>query len=164
MNDLIEKLTSYNLFNYLLPGAVFSVFVDTFTQYSFIQSDLFIAFFVYYFTGMVISRLGSLAIEPALKKLKFVAYAPYRDFIRASATDTKLDVLSETNNTYRTIATVFIALGALKIAELLIIRLKAPGWLPQLLLCIILFALFLMAYRKQTKYIKSRVEANGEPS
>jgi hypothetical protein len=162
VNDLIEKLTSYNLFNYLLPGTVFTVLADSFTHYHFIQSDLFLAFFTYYFAGMVISRLGSLVVEPCLKKFKFVTFAPYKDFVRCSTNDKKLDILSEANNTYRTIATVFIALGILKIAELLLNHFSTPEWLPPLLLCAFLFTLFLMAYRKQTKYIKSRVEANQD--
>lgn len=164
MNDLIDKLTSYNLFNYLLPGTIFSVLADSFTRYQFIQSDLFAAFFAYYFAGMVISRLGSLVIEPCLKKFKFVEFAPYNDFVRCSRIDEKIDVLSEANNTYRTITTLFISLGALKLVELILDRFSAPEWLPPLTLCIFLFGLFLMAYRKQTSYIRKRVESTEQQS
>ena len=158
MKELIEKLTSYNLFNYLLPGTVFSVLADSFTSYSFIQSDLFVAFFAYYFVGLVISRIGSLVLEPTLRKMGFVSFAPYSDFVRASATDPKLDALSESNNTYRTIAAVFLVLGVLKLIDIILHHFSAPSWLPPLLLCLFLFFLFLAAYRKQTAYIKKRVQ------
>jgi hypothetical protein len=164
VNDLIEKLTPYNLFNYLLPGTVFSYLASSFTDYTFIQSDLFVAFFAYYLTGMVISRVGSLIIEPFLKKYGFIKFAPYSDFVRCSKIDDKLNVLSEANNTYRTITTLFISLGALKVVELILARFSAPEWLPPLALCIFLFGLFLMAYRKQTSYIKKRIESTDPQS
>ena len=162
MKDLIEKLTSYNLFNYLVPGTVFSVLADSFTSYNFLQRDLFAAFFTYYFTGLVISRIGSIIIEPCLLKLRFVTFAPYPDFVRCSAIDNKLDVLSEANNTYRTFTTVFVALSLLKLIEILLRYFAAPIWLPQLLLCASLFVLFLLAYRKQTAYIRKRIESQKE--
>ena len=39
MKDLLDKLSPYNVFNYLLPGVVFAVFLDTFTAYSVIQAS-----------------------------------------------------------------------------------------------------------------------------
>ena len=162
MQELLEKLTSYNLFNYLLPGTVFSVLAETFTGYSFIQKDLFIAFFAYYFTGLVISRIGSLILEPCLRKLHFVTFAPYSDFVQYAATDKKLEVLSEVNNTYRTLTAAFVVLGLLKLIEMLLVHFSAAPWLPPQLLCIFLFALFALAYRKQTAYIKQRIESHKE--
>lgn len=158
MKDLIEKLTSYNLFNYLLPGILFSVLAERCTGYSFIQSNLFIAFFVYYFTGMVISRIGSLTLEPLLRKTGFVKFAPYEDFVRCVAEDEKLEVLSEANNTYRTIATVFLSLGFLKIIEFVLGYLNVPEWVAPSTLYTLLLILFLFSYRKQTAYIVKRID------
>lgn len=157
MKDIVEKLTSYNLFNYLLPGTVFSVLADRFTVYSFIQENLFVAFFAYYFTGMVISRIGSLTLEPLLRKTGFVKFAPYEDFVLCSAEDKKLEVLSEANNTYRTLATVFLSLGVLKIAEFALGHPNVPEWAEPLSLCSLLLILFLFSYRKQTAYITKRI-------
>ena len=49
MTDLIKKLSSYNLFNYLLPGVVFVALSHAFTGYSFVHDNLLIAAFLYYF-------------------------------------------------------------------------------------------------------------------
>lgn len=162
MKDLVEKLTSYNLFNYLLPGTVFSALADHLTAYNFIQPDLFVAFFVYYFTGLVISRIGSLALEPFLKKIRFVKFTPYEEFVRCSAKDKKLDVLSEANNSYRTLATVFLALAALKLVELFLGSWSASTWVAPVVMGLFLFALFLLSYRKQSSYITKRISANKE--
>ena len=71
MNELLSKLSSYNLFNYLLPGVVFSITVEAWTTYSITRGDLLSDAFVFYFAGLVISRIGSLLVEPALKKAAF---------------------------------------------------------------------------------------------
>jgi hypothetical protein len=60
VNDLLNKLSTYNVFNYLVPGALFAVFAGQLTHYSFLQRDVVIGVFIYYFVGMVVSRVGSL--------------------------------------------------------------------------------------------------------
>lgn len=160
VKEFLDKLTSYNLFNYLLPGVIFVALAQKLTPYSFIQSDLVIAAFTYYFIGMVISRLGSLFIEPLLKKIKFIKFAIYKDFVAASKLDSKIEILSEANNTYRTMTALFAAL----------LVLKAYGWAEKsfswisgdsfVILLALLFLMFLFAYRKQTVYIVKRIDAN----
>jgi len=55
MKDLLDKLSTYNIFNYLLPGIIFSVFIDSFTTHFMIPDNIFVSIFVYYFIGLVIS-------------------------------------------------------------------------------------------------------------
>jgi hypothetical protein len=160
MKELLDKISSYNIFNYLLPGIIFVVLADEITHYSFMQQDIVIGAFLYYFIGLVISRFGSLVIEPLLKRLSFLKFADYKDFIAASKKDEKLDVLSEVNNMYRTLISLFILLLLLKLYENIEIRsyfLKEWG---VLILIVILLITFLFSYRKQTSYITKRVNAN----
>src|SRR6266478_1367926 len=160
LKEILDKLSSYNIFNYLLPGIVFVVLAGKLTHYSLVQSDIFLGAFLYYFIGLVISRIGSLVIEPSLKKLSFVKFADYRDFVVAAKIDPKLEILSESNNTYRTLSAMFLLLIALKIYE------KGSSYFPRIetwnaeLAVVLLFVMFLFAYRKQTRYITKRVEAN----
>ena len=160
MKEIIDKLTSYNIFNYLLPGIVFVVLAGKLTRYSLVQPDIVLGAFLYYFIGLVISRIGSLVIEPILKKLSFVKFAAYKDFVCSAKTDPKLEILSESNNSYRTLSAMFLLLIALKVYG------KISGYLPRLakwdaeVLVFLLFLMFLFAYRKQTRYITQRVEAN----
>ena len=115
MKDLLDKISSYNLFNYLLPGILFVCISKYFTDYNFIQDNDFIGAFLYYFIGMVISRFGSLFVEPILKRISFLKFADYESFIVASKKDEKIELFSEVNNTYRTITALFIILLLLKI-------------------------------------------------
>lgn len=160
MKEFLQKLTSYNIFNFLVPGIVFVILAKEVTSFSFVQDDLLTGLFFYYFIGMVISRFGSLFTEPVLKWVKFVKFAEYKDFVAASQKDVKLDTLSEVNNTYRTITSMFVLLLFLKFWGLLI------EWVPvleswnALSLITILLLMFSFSYRKQTRYIAKRMKAN----
>ena len=158
MNELLEKLSSYNIFNYLLPGIVFVVLADALTTFRFLQKDIVIGVFLYYFIGLIVSRIGSIIIEPILKWSKFVHFSPYTDFVSASKEDKSLEVLSEVNNMYRTFCALLLSLLLLKIYERFstsfpILRQSATEFL-----IIGLLILFLFAYKKQTQYITKRIQ------
>lgn len=162
MKELLDKISSYNLFNYLLPGVLFAVLADIFTSYAFIQGDIIVGVFVYYFMGLVISRVGSLIIEPTLKSLSFVEFASYDEFLSVSKKDAKLEVLSEVNNMYRTFCSLFVLLAFLKIYDLLAARFPLMAFLSSYILVGVLLVLFTFAYRKQTQYITKRIESGKE--
>jgi len=161
MNELLSKLSSYNVFNYLLPGVVFAFLASEMFHYPLPQRDILTVAFLCYFLGLVVTRFGSLVIEPLLKKLSFVEFAEYKDFVTASNKDSKLEVLSEVNNTYRTLASLFSLLLLLKLYFAL-----EEKFVPQLrawdatILGMLLLLMFLLSYRKQTSYITSRIKAN----
>jgi hypothetical protein len=119
MKELLDKITSYNLFNYLLPGIVFVFLAKEFTDYDLVQDKEIIGAFLYYFIGMVISRIGSLIFEPFLKWIKVIKLADYKDFIIASKADAKIELLSEANNTYRTLASMSFLLITTKCYNIL---------------------------------------------
>lgn len=160
MNELLGKISSYHLFNYLLPGCLFAVVATKFTHHEFTQQNLVLGLFLYYFYGLVISRIGSLVFEPFLRWVKFVTFADYGEFVSACKTDPKIDELSEVNNMYRTLCSllaVFVFLSAY-----FPIQAKWP-WIRQYELpasISILLAMFLLSYKKQTAYITKRVKAN----
>lgn len=158
MGEILNKLTSYNIFNYLMPGILFCAIADSITSYQFVHDDVLIGLFAYYFSGMVISRIGSIMVEPAFKCIKLVTYAPYDDFVAASKLDEKIVILSESNNTYRTIvAMMFVLVVVISVDRLVQSYPNVDSFvLPSLFLS--LFGLFIYSYRKQSSYVKRRVE------
>lgn len=160
MNELLSKISSYHLFNYLLPGSLFAVVATELTHRQFVQQNLVLGLFVYYFYGLIISRVGSLFVEPFLKWVRFLKFADYRDFVAACKKDPKIDELSETNNMYRTLCTLLITLTLLQ--GIVLLELKYPqlkrAELPVLIAAV--FGLLLFSYKKQTGYITKRVKAN----
>lgn len=163
MKDLLDKISSYHLFNYLLPGILFVCISEYFTDYNFIQENDFIGVFLYYFIGMVISRVGSLFVEPFLKWISFLKFANYKDFISASKKDEKIELFSEVNNTYRTICALFLVLLFVKVYNHFQILWNIPNKATSLILVVSVFVLFVFSYRKQTNFITKRISANNNP-
>jgi len=156
MSELISKISTYNIFNYLLPGVLFAVVLENLTHYSIIQEDLALGVFVYYFAGLLISRLGSVFIETFLKKISFLQFAEYKEYLRAVKNDAKIEVLSEQNNMYRTFLSLGLSLFFIKLYEVLSIKFNFEH-LDYFVLLGLLTVLFLISYRKQTEYIKNRI-------
>ncbi len=160
MEQLIEKLDSYKILNNLLPGFILAYLFEFSMGIVISQGKIIENLLIYYFLGMIVNRIGSVIVEPLCKKAKLVKYADYGDYIKASKKDEKIDVLSETNNMYRTI------LAALLIVMIAKIGIKI---LPEVVLdyssfavIVILGVLFLVSYRKQTDYIAKRVRKTLE--
>jgi len=161
LKELLSKLSSYNLFNYLLPGVVFVIAADKLTRYSLMQADIIISLFLYYFIGLVISRFGSIAIEPILRGISFLKFADYKDFIAASKKDEKIELLSEVNNTYRTLCSLLVLLLLLKGYEKIEAHFTFLRDYAGIVVLGLLLVMFLFSYRKQTLYVVKRIKANG---
>lgn len=158
MKELLDKLSTYNIFNYLLPGIVFVVLSESVLRRSFLMDDLVIGLFVYYFIGLVISRVGSLLIEPILKKLNLIRFASYAQYLAAAQKDEKIDILLELNNMYRSLSSLFLSLLILWAYEQIEYCIPALEKFTPLLLVALLLLLFIASYRKQTSYLVKRIE------
>jgi len=162
MKDIFDKLSSYNIFNYLFPGVIFVFILNWTTKYILIQDNFLIGLFVYYFIGLVISRFGSLVVEPCLRKISFLNFVDYKQFIVAANKDDKIELLSETNNMYRTISSMFIMLILFKFYKLFESKYIFLLNYRTRIIILSLTIMFLLSYKKQTKYITKRIEVNRE--
>jgi hypothetical protein len=162
MKDILDKISSYNLFNYLLPGILFIYISKYFTDFDFVQADTLIGAFFYYFIGMIVSRFGSLFIEPILKKVGFLKFADYKKYVSASKSDPKIELFSEINNTYRSLISVMVLLGILKLFNYLKIVWSISNDTSILIAITLVLIMFLFSYRKQTNYITKRISANDQ--
>jgi hypothetical protein len=164
MKEIIDKISSYNLFNYLFPGIIFVILLREVTNYDLIQENNFLGAFLYYFIGLVISRFGSLIIGKILqsKRLKFIEFADYKDFIFASDKDQKIELFSEINNMYRTLISLFCLLLLAKLYQAISDWLNISENLSYILLIIVLIILFAFSYRKQTGFVVKRVASRTE--
>lgn len=157
MEKVIDKISTYNLFNYLLPGVIFVVLAKSFLFVDLTQGDIILDVFIYYFVGLVVSRFGSLVIEKLLRKVKFLKFAEHHDFVNTSKNDPKLEVLSQENNMYRTFIAMFILL---LLSKLYFYTRTIYSFLQSYdfyILISLLLVMFLYSYRKQTKYIFKRI-------
>lgn len=164
MKEFLDKLASYHLFNYLLPGGLFVFLANKFVNIDLYQTDIVFGLFLYYFIGLVISRIGSLILEPFLRRSKFVAFADYKDFVYASKIDLKIEQILEVNNMYRTLFTLFLVLFLMKLYKLIEASIHFVAVWDEYLFIGILFFMFLFSYKKQSRLISERVKANKQTS
>lgn len=169
LKQIVGRISSYNLFNNLYPGVIFCYLLKAILGINIISDNWFENLILFYFIGMVISRIGSVIIEPLMKKNRIkkkslLRFVPYSDYERASKEDPLVATLSETNNTYRTLLSCFICTFVFKICDVInkvCIENKFTffhenkDWIA-LILLIILFA---FSYVKQTSYVSKRVES-----
>lgn len=157
MKELFDKISSYNLFNYLLPGILYAYIISEITNIKLLQSDILTGAFFYYFIGLAISRIGSILIEPVLKRASFIKFSEYKDFVKACKEDSKIEILSETNNMYRTLISLFFLICLTKAYCFFEVKYPYIRSTAILVVVILLLIMFLFAYRKQTNYITKRI-------
>ena len=174
IKNLVEKISSYDILNNLFPGVIFCSIVERTTRITFSTGEIWEDLFLYYFAGMIISRIGSIFIEKILKSItvrnkktkekdKFLKFAPYGDYIEASEANSFIKVLNETNNTYRTIIAMLVVVMGAKLYDWLLYDLiddlgVAGSNSDFLIACLLITMLFIHSYKKQTDYIRGRVE------
>ena len=107
---------------------------------------------------MLINRIGSLIIEPFLRYIKFILFSKYEDYIEAEKYDKKISILSEINNNFRSLTSMsFIILLCFLYNNIANNTLLNYEFI-KLILILSIFIIFLLSYKKQTKYIKNRVD------
>lgn len=171
--SVLTKISSYNIFNNFLPGIIFCYMVKFFTGYELDIGSNWQNIFIYYFWGLVISRVGSIVIEHLLLKItiksrrsktkgKYIKLAPYEEYSRASEKQSFIKTLNETNNVYRTMTSVFVCVLMIKLYEVISVYvyqfIGGMGIIKDILLLLGGMILFIMSYKKQTDYIRKRVQ------
>lgn len=157
---ILDKLSQYNFLTNIIPGTILCIILKYLIGYDMMLSDTYLAGILFYFVGMVNSRVSSLVVEPFLKWIKWLVFAPYQDFVRAEKVDAKISILSQENNTYRAyVSVMFISLFAYVYKNYIAVFEFVKQHETAMLIILLVF-IFLFAYRKQTNYVRKRVEAN----
>jgi hypothetical protein len=160
MDKFLNKLSEYHFIQSLVPGMIFTYCSKMFYGVNFLTDKPVYDFIVILIVGLIISRIGSVIVEPLLRKVKILNFCKYTDYIEASQKDSIIRNLSETNNLYRVIIATFLVL---LVEKLYLFFSKKFIWLNDwtyLIISFLLIVLFIFSYRKQTNYIKKRVDKN----
>lgn len=160
LNELLGKISAYDLFNVLIPGALVTYFASQTPLGSFIDCSNWMALSVMsYVLGLIASRIGSLCIEPLVQNLKSTRKRDYSAFAYAQKNDPKVEQLLMISNMYRSMAGAGVLLVIVLLASLLpeSFRFEAAF--------VTLFAftvLFVIAWVKQEWYVEKRINFNLE--
>lgn len=158
MKAVLGKLSTYSILGYLLPGSLFVILGERLTSFSLIQRSWIVGIVLYYFIGLVISRVGVLIVKPVLERIGLVREVSYDDYVEASESDLKIDILSAQNNLFRTLCAMVMMLIGLKIGEKVIGVLPWGADVYDFIVLVVLFILLLFSYRKQTQEFVRRVK------
>ena len=175
IKTLLEKASNYDFLNHIIPGSIFCCVFEKMSGHVIFGESFVTSLVLVYFAGILISRVGSLLVEPFCtfnfwKIGSIVKYAPYKDYIKAEKVDKKISLLVARNNMYRT----FVAMSGMLLSYRLVARVSnipCFAWTHHYkfeLIILSVFALFVVSFQKQTSYVRKRVEkvleANADSS
>lgn len=164
LSALIGRISNYNLLNNFIPGAILCVLLKYLVGYDFIVGGTIELLVVFYFVGMVNGRVGSLVIEWLLVHSGLVTRRDHKLYVEAEQKDKKIASLSETNNMYRSIISISLLALLMKLYRS-VFELKGDfGSIAEWVLLAALLIIFILAYKKQTKYIVSRIDYHTKKS
>lgn len=164
METILERLSSYNIFNNIIPGAVFCFFCKEYLKFDISGEGSIYNVCLFYFWGLLMSRIGSLLIESFSKTVRFVKYSSYPDYLFASNKNESIKMHLEVNNMFRSVAAVFLCLSILEMIAFfnksLTIHIDLSFDFNQALMLFfsLAFIVMMFAYRKQTSYIVKKVK------
>ncbi len=158
LSAVLGKISNYNILNNLIPGAILCVIFKYLVEYDFMNVGTLELIVIFYFAGMINSRIGSLFVEWILKKIKLVTFRDHHLYVAAEQNDKKMNSLVETNNMYRSMISVAFTALIVKFYHVAVDLQWNFGNVSEWVLLVALLVLFAMAYRKQTKYIVSRID------
>lgn len=158
MDKIIEKISSYHIFNNLVPGYLFLIISGQIMEKNLIIDSLIYSFFEAYFIGIIISRMSSLVIEMIIVKIWKLKKEPYDKYIEANKKDDKLEILNQDCNMYRSLCTLMLIELVLKIMVMFEISSLINKDILVLVMFTLLTILFAFSFVKQNRFISSRVK------
>lgn len=158
----LGRISNYNLLNNLIPGAILCVLLKYLVGYDLMNVGTLELLVIFYFVGMVNGRIGSLVVEWFLKKVHFVTFREHKQFVAAEQKDKKIVYLSETNNMYRSMISVAFTALLVKLYHVGVDLHWNWGNVSEWVALVAILIIFSCAYRKQTKYIVSRIDYHTE--
>ena len=158
LEKIIEKISAYEILNNIIPGTLYVVLTEKLTSFTIQTDNLWANFVLFYFSGLVIGRIGSLVIERFLKWKKRLQFESYEKYVNAEQKDEIVRELSTINNMYRTYTAVALSLFLTVAFSFLWEVIKGYDWSSPMIGCVILMTIFEKSYIKQTSYVASRIQ------
>lgn len=164
MSELLSKISSYNLYNYLLVGFVYNLLLCHYTQLGYVDESIFNTLIVCYVMGLFIAKLASLFIEPLLRKLhwgnkKFLKWHNKNEYIEAANNDPMIPCILEEANLCRNFIACFMLFFLSILYEEYLSKYVDRKNVDYLFYAFML-VVFVFSYRKKVAQISNRVDKN----
>lgn len=160
VSAIFAKISPYNIINYMIPGTIFCLLIKYLVGWNFIDFDnWYLSALVFYFSGMICSRVGSLVVEKCIKCLFGVRFADYADYLRAEKMDEMVGKLNQECNAFRTYVAMILILILAMLWNWVITNCPCIAGAQKVIFILFLLVLFLSSYVKQIGYVVKRVKA-----
>lgn len=160
INQIIDKFSPYQLFCNLFPGFLVVRGFCYVTSTTLVTENICETLGVIYFYGVAVSRVASIIVEPVLKRLFKIQFAPYSEYLEALRQDISLADLMREANMFRILLTVVLIL--LFIFLLNLIPFVQKRWCSSCFFVIsqviVFIPVFACSYRKQCVFVVERIE------
>ena len=163
MESLLSKISAYHLISYALTGLILcAIYIEAHGKET--NGHPILIFGTVYVVGLIVSRIGSIILERPLRKLGFIKYAKYRDFVIAELKDPKVSGLAEQAAFYRTLSTGFLLLALISLFDGLPVKTAFFKGYQETGIYVLIMLLFAFSYRKQCDFVAQRVKVGVEKS
>lgn len=161
LKTISEKISSYQIFTYILPGIVFLAPLSWYYTKEIPATSIWEKLLICYFVGMTVSRIGTFVFEswPSHIKWKWlgIQLIDYPALIKAEKKDPKINSLLQVSNTYRSMAAASFSLLLVAILNYYFpLGFNFPHGLH--ILNLFLCLLFYFSFKKQYWYVNERVK------
>lgn len=155
---MFDKLDAYNLVANLVLGAALTYALHFSDFPTPPPSEIGAFLLVAFVAGVTANRLGSLILDPLLRRSSFLKPKDYRSFLTREKADQKLDALVANSGLYRT----FFTAGFLYLAALILSPITDEVSDRTIFTVFVVAGMmvFLFALRKEDGYIHSRIDAD----
>lgn len=159
METILKTIDQYDIFNNFIPGATYIFLVNQLYGKELTEGilDFLIASYI---VGIIVSRFGSITIEWIIKdKLNFVEPPEKSEFIDAEIKDPlkKITKLNMVATMYRSLLSAVIMVGLTGLWIVVRTHIPVTKTFENTVIIMALVILFALSYRKQTNYVRNRV-------
>ena len=158
MDKILQALNQYDVVTCIIPGLVFCQLTDWMYCTKFMGTDAFNLLVTSYIFGLIISRIGSIIIEPFCEKVGIIHKAPYSEWVQAKKQDDEIDTITTKSTVYRSLSALIFFQMILYICWLFELQHIIFTRCGIFMLCLAAMGFIFFAYRKQVSYVHKRVQ------
>lgn len=159
MDKIIDKISSYHIFNYIIPGYIFILICDKYFNIKICDSNAVNNIISAYIVGLIIGRISSIFIENRLYHIFKIKNESYENYIKAEEKNDKLKVILQDRNMYRNLFTTFLLLLLIKILIFFNLFSIFNHDIGIVIILVVIVIIFAISFKKQSIYAISRIKA-----
>ena len=156
LKNLVDKLSSYQFFNFIFPGALFlGILLYVGVNIKLID-NIWWFLLASYSIGICVSRVGSLVIEGALKRCNYIEQYDIKVYATKLKEDSFTGILLEIANMYRTLSALGLVL--IVVSVFFVCQEEYVTFWILLIVGLSLTALFTKSFIKQYNYLIDKLK------